>query len=204
MLKQAPERRASMIDILSKCLARTGAVGLLLLAVSAWPVSAHADQKDPRLTGLFKELQATKDSARGGQLARRIWAIWYSHASPKVGELLRDGDTLMQRRAFGMAEKTFTEIITKDPTYAEGWNRRATVRFFSGNYPGSISDIKETLAREPRHFGALSGLGLVYIRLKRYRQAIAAFEAALKVNPHMPQVRRNIGRLKRLIKASEI
>jgi len=190
-----------MIKILHK---RFGSAAVLLLLFSALAMPARADQKDPRLFGLFKELLQTKDSAKGGKVARRIWAIWYSHSSKEIIEMIRDGDTLMQRRAFAMAEKTFTEIITTDPTYAEGWNRRATVRFFSGNYLGSISDIKETLVREPRHFGALSGLGLVYIRLKRYRKAIKAFEAALKVNPHMPQVRRNIERLKHLIKASEI
>ncbi len=103
----------------------------------------------------------------------------------------------MNRRNFGEALARFNEVIEKDPEFAEGWNRRATLYFLMGDYEASIADIQSTLALEPRHFGALSGLGLVNIQLERFGAAIEAFEEALKVNPHMPGAKQNIKLLRR-------
>jgi len=178
----------------------------ILLAVSVLTVSAplRADQKDPRLPALFKALRDTQDPVKGRLIANRIWAIWYSHSSKEIAGLVRDGDTLMQKSLPRMAAETFSRVIKADPTYAEGWNRRATARFLAGDLKGSIDDIRETLAREPRHWGALSGLGLVYLRFKNYRAALTAMEQALRINPHLPGLAKRVDALRRYLKSKDI
>ena len=81
------------------------------------------------------------------------------------------------------AYSIFTKIIEKDPKWAEGWNKRATVSFLMGNYENSLKDIDETLLREPRHFGALSGLGMIYVRLGDPESALKAYEDLLYIFP---------------------
>ena len=92
----------------------------------------------------------------------------------------------------GPAGEIFNHIVRIAPDYAEGWNRRATVRYLMGDYKGSLADIGETLKREPRHFGALSGRGLVMVKLGRDRDALKSFEAAIAINPHVAAARQNI------------
>ncbi len=98
----------------------------------------------------------------------------------------------MNDRDFDAAIEAFSEVIDRHPEFAEGWNKRATVYFMMGNYTQSAKDIKQTLILEPRHFGALSGLGLIYGRLERPKAAIAAFKEALEVNPWLPGPKQNI------------
>ena len=156
-----------------------------------------ARQDDTRLDRLFETLQSTAD-AREAQIAEaRIWELWFESGRSDIDDLLSRGGEAMNRRAFGEALERFNEVIEKDPDLAEGWNRRATLHFLMGNYKASIADIEATLALEPRHFGALSGLGLVNIRLENFSAAIKAFEKALEVNPHMPGAKQNILLLRR-------
>ena len=88
-----------------------------------------------------------------------------------------------------IACKFFTSIIAQDPSYSEAWNRRATLRYMMHQYQGSLEDIEETLKLEPRHFGALSGRGMVNLALERFDDAVASFQAAGEVNPHMDNQR---------------
>ena len=100
------------------------------------------------------------------------------------------GVAQMSRRDYSGALGSFAQIIDADPEFAEGWNKRATVHWLMENYEESLVDIEHTLRLEPRHFGALSGRGLVYIELENWEGALEAFEAALAVNPQMrgPQI----------------
>ena len=86
----------------------------------------------------------------------------------------------------------FNELIENFPDYAEAWNRRATLHYLLGNYQESIGDIEKVLALEPRHFGALSGLGLVYLQLDQLGMAKQAFEDLLDVHPNSPNARENL------------
>ena len=86
----------------------------------------------------------------------------------------------------------FNELIGSFPNYAEAWNRRATLHYVLGNYEESISDIENVLALEPRHFGALSGLGLVYLQINQLTKAKQAFEALIEVHPNSPNARENL------------
>ncbi|MFQ5902310.1 MAG: tetratricopeptide repeat protein [Candidatus Binatia bacterium] len=92
----------------------------------------------------------------------------------------------MSRRNYEEALVSFNKVVEADPDFAEGWNKRATVYYLMGEFVASVRDIERTLTLEPRHFGALSGLGLIYLALGEDRLALEAFEAALKVNPHLP------------------
>ena len=98
----------------------------------------------------------------------------------------------MEYGKYRIALESFNYVIQIAPNYAEGWNKRATLLYILGDYDRSAADVKETLALEPRHFGALSGLGMIYERTNRYEAAIKAFRDALKVNPHLVQARHNI------------
>jgi tetratricopeptide (TPR) repeat protein len=105
----------------------------------------------------------------------------------------------MDRGEFRSALQHFSSLIQRSPGFAEGWNRRATLHYLRGNYASSARDIKQTLLLEPRHFGALSGLGLIMIRLREPDAAIVAFEKALAVNPHAANVRYHLERLRDLV-----
>ena len=94
------------------------------------------------------------------------------------------------------ALQSFDRVIEIAPEFAEGWNKRATLYYHIKEYRRSIDDIKKTLRLEPRHFGAWSGLGLVSIAQENYSGALAAFKKALSINPHIPNIRRYVQKLK--------
>ena len=176
-------------------------VAFLALALALTPAlaitfgvatSASARQDDTRLDKLFDTLQTTTSEYEAQIVTARIWELWFQSGRPDLDNLLALGSEALNRGDFKEALDRFSGVIAEDPDFAEGWNRRATLYFMMGEYEASIADIESTLALEPRHFGALSGLGLVNIRLERIDAAIKAFEAALEVNPHLPGARQNI------------
>jgi len=168
------------------------AVFMVVVALSGLSGFARADQNDPRLGPLFAKLKATTNARDGAQIARNIWAIWFDSTNPAVKELIRRGQVHLRLNRVAIAAELFGRVVKIAPDFAEGWNRRATVRFLQGDYAGSLRDIERTLKLEPRHFGALSGRGLVFSKLGRNRAALAAFKAALAINPHLPAARLNI------------
>ena len=97
------------------------------------------------------------------------------------------------------AYELFTKIIATEPDWSEAWNKRATVLYLMNRYESSLSDIKITLALEPKHFGALSGQALNYIELKQYEKAIESYEAAQKIYPLLDSAEKMIPELKELI-----
>lgn len=164
----------------------------LIFALASAGPEAFADQKDPRLNDLFARLKAAPNGIEAAGIERQIWTIWTEHPDEDVADLMRKGTkAMMVDQDFIEALKTFDSVIEKAPEFAEGWNKRATVHYLMGNYDLSLHDIDETLALEPRHFGALSGRGLVFIKLEELRDALEAFEEALKVHPRMSGPRAN-------------
>ena len=150
---------------------------------------AIAGQDDPRLSAMFDRLQADLEQAEAERLETEIWAIWYQNKDGQVNAWMNQGRVAMSIGDFDEAEAVYTQVIERDPAFAEGWNRRATLYFLMGRYEDSIADVTETLALEPRHFGALSGMGLIYTALEDEKTALGWFEKALEVNPHMAGVR---------------
>jgi tetratricopeptide (TPR) repeat protein len=98
----------------------------------------------------------------------------------------------MQREDLPAADATFTRLIDEAPAFAEGWNKRATVRYMADDYAASIADCRETLARNPNHFGALSGQGLCHLMLGQFREAAELFRRTLAVHPHLGSARDNL------------
>jgi tetratricopeptide (TPR) repeat protein len=132
------------------------------------------------------------DPASAARAEAALWTMWCRSGLPEVDALLRDGIEAMERRDVSEAEGCFARVIALAPGFAEGWNKRATVRYLTGNYDGSIADCRETLARKPHHFGALSGQGLCHLALGQHRQAASLFRRALEVHPHLTAARHNL------------
>jgi tetratricopeptide (TPR) repeat protein len=133
-------------------------VAILVIANSP----AAARQDDPRLDGLFTELLTATDTDSAHELEMSIWRIWTEAGDEDLDQLMNFGIGAMRAGQFGPVLNSFNAIIDADPAFAEGWNKRATLYFYLGRYNDSISDVERTLALEPRHFGALSGMGLIH------------------------------------------
>src|SRR5262249_47020171 len=118
--------------------------------------------------------------------------MWHRSGSREIDALMREDIAAMERRDFTSAEAIFARMIAEGPAFAEGWNKRATVRYMAENYEGSIADCEETLARNRHHFGALSGAGLCYMALGRHREAAGMFRRALAVHPRLGGARHNL------------
>ena len=165
---------------------------LLSIAITLTPYTAQADQSDDRLGGLFAILQETNDVRTIRVTESQIWEIWLQHANADVQQLMLVGTQRMNTQRFPEAMVVFTRLTESFPDYAEGWNKRATLHYVLGNLDASIADIEKTLALEPRHFGALSGLGMVYIQRKELSKAKQAFEDLLAVHPNSPNAKQNL------------
>lgn len=142
------------------------------------------------------------DSAFVRSFAERgLWLLWSRSGDAEVDGLMARGTEAMQAGRHGEAIETFTRIIASKPEFAEGWNRRATVYYLDGQHDRSIADCAEVLKRNPGHFGALSGLGQIYLALEQYESAAAWFRRALEVNPNMVGVEMQLRLLEEKLKA---
>lgn len=160
----------------------------LCLFCMAGAMPAASDQTDPALNQLFADLLHTGNSARAEQLTTEIWARWIAADNDADADLLMEtGMALMNRGVLDGAEQVFSQLIHDHPDFAEAWNKRATVRFLLGDISGSRRDIARVIDLEPRHFGALSGLGMINMQSGDLKAALQAFEAALRINPHHDQ-----------------
>jgi tetratricopeptide (TPR) repeat protein len=117
-----------------------------------------------------------------------LWAIWHRSGDPAVDALLQRGIALMGVGQHAEAVEVFSEVIRRDPDFAEGWNKRATVYYLMGEYDRSLADCQEVIRRNPIHFGALSGFGLIYLEKGDLARAAEYFERALTVNPNLETV----------------
>jgi tetratricopeptide (TPR) repeat protein len=174
----------------------------LVFAVLLLAGHARADQDDERLPALFERLEAAATNTEARVAEAMIWQIWSESHNEDTNILMRQGLQAMQQQDWPRAIALFTTMVERDPAFAEGWNKRATVYFLSGDLTASVLDIERTLLLEPRHFGALSGLGQIYLALDRKEAALKAFEAALAVDPHLPSVRATVEALKKELAGS--
>ncbi|MEP0519711.1 MAG: tetratricopeptide repeat protein [Hyphomicrobiales bacterium] len=168
------------------------------------PATALADQNDPRLGELFRSLENAGDPGEAASLEQEIWNIWHTAPNEELQGLLESGMAAMNRADFGHALDLFEQMTEIAPEYAEGWNKRATVHYILNNFKESLADIAETLKREPRHFGALSGKGLVHIRDDNFDAALLAFEEALRVSPQNRGTNAHLKALKKILGQRDI
>ena len=174
------ERTSTKIVKISLSLAVT--LVLIMQHVSV----ALATQDDARLDTLFVRLHEAPSWAEARKVEGRIWSIWLESEDENLNTIMRQGILAMNVRDYSGALEAFNSIIRVAPDFAEGWNKRATLYWLMGELQKSIDDIKRTLALEPRHFGALSGLGMIRKKQERPADAIEAYRRALAIYPTMP------------------
>jgi tetratricopeptide (TPR) repeat protein len=140
------------------------------------------------LDTLFNALKIAPDEATAKAIEDRIWAIWISSGSDTCNLLMSRVKDATDDRDYDLAIKLLDAIVTIKPDYVEAWNRRATLRYIKHDYGLALADIREVLAREPRHFGALAGLGLILQDIGDDKHALQAYQAALAIDPHLPNL----------------
>lgn len=176
----------------------------LILLLPALPLPTVTAQAQSAVDGLFEKLQETQNPIEAKQLERQIWAAWSKSESDTLDALMQGGIAVMEKGDYGRAQEIFSTMIELKPDFAEAYNKRATVRFLAGDYAGSVADIERTLKLEPRHFGALSGLGTIMERLDNLPEALKAYRRALAANPHLNDGADKLKELRRKIDAREL
>ena len=167
-------------------------------------VSSLANERDIRLNQLFNELKANKSKV-AFIIEQEIWALWSTHPTDqKLTAKLEEGSQFVRDQNYLKAKDIFTEIINLDQSWAEAWNKRATVLYILGDFQKSQDDIEKVLALEQRHFGALAGQGLVNIQLKNYEKAIRSYEQAQEIYPAMKSPEIMINKIKKIITKNSI
>jgi tetratricopeptide (TPR) repeat protein len=152
--------------------------------VLCFPMICSGDQSDQRLDQLFQTLKSSQDATVLMETEGAIWDIWYESGKQAIDSLMLEAAELVHAGDLGGAESVYARIIEQAPGFSEGWNRRATVRFYRRNYDGSLEDIEQTLKLEPRHFGAFWGLGMILGSQRDFQRAISAFEKLLEIKPN--------------------
>jgi tetratricopeptide (TPR) repeat protein len=191
-------------------MSRLIACALAIVAVVAWLVPALADALDPEpfkpveppstlprvqrgdktqnLDRLFEALKVAPDDDSAKYVENRIWAIWLASPSDTANVLMGRVKIAIDAQDLDLAIKLLNAIIDIKPDFVEAWNRRATVYFAKKEFGRALSDVREVLAREPRHFGALSGLGIILQELGDDKHALDAFRRALAIHPHLERI----------------
>jgi tetratricopeptide (TPR) repeat protein len=153
------------------------------------------------MTDLPVLVQALRDAdpVVRGLAEQSLWEVWSRSGDAEVDRLLAVGIEQMTARHGDAAVDTFTEVIRRKPEFAEGWNKRATVYYLMGDYARSLADCDEVMKRNPYHYGALSGYGMIHLQLGHADQALGYFERALAINPNLRHVDETVHRLRRLL-----
>ena len=179
-------------------------LGILVLGLLFFS-NANSEERELELNKLFNQLKNNSNASMAFEVEMKIWNIWSTHPSQEnLTQLLANGSNLMTQHKLNKAYETFSKVISLDPNWAEGWNKRATVLYMLERYEESQEDINEVLKLEKRHFGALSGQGLVQIELKNYERAINSYKEVQKIYPSMQSPKIMIPQLKELIKSESI
>jgi tetratricopeptide (TPR) repeat protein len=147
-------------------------------------------------------VQALRDAEPAVRIAahQALWAIWLRSGDPAVDLLLQQGIDLMEAGRLPESVAVFSAVIARAPGFAEGWNKRATAYYLMGELDRSLADCEEVVRRNPNHFGALSGFGLIYLRKEDLPKAAEYFEKALAVNPNLAQIGRALDEIREVLR----
>ncbi len=184
-------------------MARILAAIVLVLAFALAP-AAEARQDDPRLDALFERLLAAPEFEEARRIEASIWTIWIESGDDTLDALMSRGWVAMNVLDYDTALLSFDAIVEADPKFAEGWNKRATLFYLMERYGDSVRDVERTLELEPRHFGALSGMGLISMALGDEAAALDWFDRALEVYPHMQGAKGNVRYLREKLRGKAI
>ncbi|MDW8465809.1 MAG: tetratricopeptide repeat protein [Chloroherpetonaceae bacterium] len=149
------------------------------------------------LDSLFEQLKNAESEEVATFVENLIWELWMTSEREEINVLMARGIEEMRESNYARAIQVFTAITELAPDFPEGWNKRATAYYLKGDFAKSVKDIERTLALEPRHFGALSGLGLIYSALGNDQAALRAYEAVLEIHPQQKTLRKYVEELRR-------
>jgi tetratricopeptide (TPR) repeat protein len=155
--------------------------------------------KAQRLDELFERLQSTKDEREADAAVAEIWRLWQRIGTPELDEPMERVAALIGQGLVPLALPMLDDMVARAPDWAEAWNKRATALYLAGQHDRSLADIDRVLALEPRHFGALAGMGLIRMARGQYREALAAYRRALAVNPFLKERLELIPALERMV-----
>jgi tetratricopeptide (TPR) repeat protein len=153
---------------------------------------------------LFGALKAAPDEDSAKAVEARIWAIWLQTPSDTAALLMMRAKAAMEGQQLELAIKLLDAVIKLRPDYVEAWNRRATLYYLQNDYARSLADIQQVLVREPRHFAALAGLGMIMQDLGDDKRALEAFRKALAINPHLEKVPELVKQLSEKVEGRDI
>lgn len=166
--------------------------------------AAGAETAGPSVDALFERLQTAETAGAASRIEREIWREWSKSGSPAMDLLLQRGRDAMQAGDITAAIEHLTALVDHAPDFAEGWNARATAYFQAGEYGASVADIQTALRLNPRHFGALSGFGMILDATGREAEALEVYRAALAIHPHLEGIRQSVERLERKAAGQEL
>jgi tetratricopeptide (TPR) repeat protein len=156
-------------------------IACFVLAVLMFAMPAVAEDLDR----LFAQLHDPQTGSNVMRIEQQIWSAWMQAGTADENRLLAEATDAMNIGSFKTAEAKLDAMLARNQTYPEVWNKRATLYFMMGRYEDSLDDIVKTLDLEPRHFGALSGRGMVLMRMNRRAEALVAFKETLRIHPHL-------------------
>ena len=149
---------------------------------------AQRGDRGNNLEFLFGALKAAPDGTTAKAIEERIWALWFVSGSDTANLLMTRVKTAVEAQDLDLAVELLSAIVEIKPDFAEAWNRRATIYYMKKDYSRAIADIRQALAREPRHFGAMSGLGLILQDVGDDKHALDIYRRALAIHPHLPRI----------------
>jgi tetratricopeptide (TPR) repeat protein len=182
---------------------RFAALLALSLALAAPVVAApvlNDSARGERLDQLFQNLKSAQSQSDALAAEQEISSIWLQSGDPSIDRQMQIAIQAMDGLYYDSALKVLSTIIVNRPDYVEAYNKRATLYYMVGNYQESLKDIDETLKLEPRHFGAIAGKGMVYLKLNQPQQALAAFKDALAVDPALSNIATEVQMLEAQLK----
>jgi tetratricopeptide (TPR) repeat protein len=184
---------AAMLSFPDHALAADDPAKVAPLPAAKEPVKVLS--KPERLDALFADLKKAKSPAVAEGVAARISREWADSGSASVNVMMNWANEAMEAKKYPIAMDFLDQVVVLQPDYAEGWNRRATLHFMMDNYAKSMADIEKTLKLEPRHYGALSGMGQIFMVLDNKPLALRSYERALEVYPMMRNLQEQVGQL---------
>ena len=161
-------------------------------------------QRAPSLDTLFEALKIAPDADSAKAIETRIWAVWMISGSDTCNLLMGRAKAAADEKDYDLAIKLLDAVVEIKPGYVEGWNRRATVYYLMNDYGHALADIREVLAREPRHFGDLAGLGLILQEFGEDAHALEAYRRAPAINPHLEHVGDTVKTLREKVEGRDI
>lgn len=157
--------------------------------------SAVSAPMDNALDKLFAELKRERNPQAADRIAKRIWNEWYKSGSASIDLMMKWSNDAVQAQKYDVALDFLDQVVTLEPRFAEGWNRRATVHFLMRQFGKSMADIERALELEPRHFGALSGMAQIMRDTGRKELALRAWQRVLDIYPMMRSAQGEIATL---------